>query len=134
MITKNMTDFGLNQQNLEFPKCKCLILSSDPKLSKIFKQKPTVAYRKNKSLSDHLLKNDIANQQLHSNVAPCGKLNPRVFLFCFFVVFFTFLHQLLYQLTMLMSKLFYRISNKISRDENNVDHSHENIYYINNNI
>ena len=49
------------------------LISSDPKLSKIFKQKPTVTYRKNKSLSDHLLKNDIANQQLHSNVAPCGK-------------------------------------------------------------
>ena len=43
------------------------------KLSKNFKQKPTVTYRKNKSLSDHLLKNDIANQQLHSNVTPCGK-------------------------------------------------------------
>ena len=49
------------------------LISSDPKLSKIFKQKPTVTYRKNKSLSDHLLKNDIANQQLHSNVVPCGK-------------------------------------------------------------
>ena len=49
------------------------LISSDPKLSKIFKQKPTVTYRKNKSLSDHLLKNDIANQQLHSNVTPCGK-------------------------------------------------------------
>ena len=49
------------------------LISSDPKLSKIFKQKPTVTYRKNKSLLDHLLKNDIANQQLHSNVAPCGK-------------------------------------------------------------
>ena len=49
------------------------LISSDPKLPKVFKQKPTVTYRKNKSLSDHLLKNDIANQQLHSNVAPCGK-------------------------------------------------------------
>ena len=49
------------------------LISSDPKLSKIFKQKPTVTYRKNKSLSDHLLKNDIATQQLHSNVTPCGK-------------------------------------------------------------
>ena len=49
------------------------LISSHPKLSKIFKQKPTVIYRKNKSLSDHLLKNDIANQQLHSNVVPCGK-------------------------------------------------------------
>ena len=49
------------------------LISSDPKLSKIFKQKPTVTYRKNKSLSDHLLKNDIANQQLHSNVTACRK-------------------------------------------------------------
>ena len=49
------------------------LISSHPKLSKIFKQKPTVTYRKNKSLSDHLFKNDIANQQLHSNVTPCGK-------------------------------------------------------------
>ena len=49
------------------------LISSDPELSKIFKQKPTVTYGKNKSLSDHLLENDIANQQLHSNVAPCGK-------------------------------------------------------------
>ena len=37
------------------------LISSNLKLSKIFKQKPTVTYRKNKSLSDHLLKNDIAN-------------------------------------------------------------------------
>ena len=49
------------------------LISTDPKLSKIFKQKPTVTYRKNKSLSDYLLKNDIANQQNRSNVAPCGK-------------------------------------------------------------
>ena len=49
------------------------LISRDPKLSKIFKQKPTVTYRKNTSLSDHLLQNDIANQQLHSNVALCGK-------------------------------------------------------------
>ena len=49
------------------------LISSDPKLSKIFKQKPTVTYRKNRPLSDHLLKNDIANQQLHSNVALSGK-------------------------------------------------------------
>ena len=49
------------------------LISTDPKLSKIFKQKPTVTYQKNKSLSNYLLKNDIANQQLHSNVAPCGK-------------------------------------------------------------
>ena len=37
------------------------LISSNIKLSKIFKQKPTVTYPKNKSLSDHLLKNDIAN-------------------------------------------------------------------------
>ena len=30
------------------------LISSDPKLSNIFKQKPTVTYRKNKSPSDHL--------------------------------------------------------------------------------
>ena len=45
----------------------------NPKLSKIFKQKRTVNYRKNKSLSDYILKNDIANQQLHSSVTPYGK-------------------------------------------------------------
>ena len=45
----------------------------NPKLSKIFKQNRTVTYRKNKSLSDYLLKNGIANQQLHSNVTPYGK-------------------------------------------------------------
>ena len=39
----------------------------------MFKQKPTVTYRKNKSISDHLLKNDIANQQFNSNVTLCGK-------------------------------------------------------------
>ena len=49
------------------------LISSDPKLTKIFKQKPTVIYRRNKSLPDHLLKNDISNQQLHSNVTRCGK-------------------------------------------------------------
>ena len=49
------------------------LISSDPKLSKIFKQQSNVTYQKNKSLSNHLLKNDIANQQLYSNVAPCGK-------------------------------------------------------------
>ena len=49
------------------------LISSDPKLSTIFKQKPPVTYRKNQFISDHLLKNDIANQQLHSNVALCGK-------------------------------------------------------------
>ena len=49
------------------------LICSNPKLSKVFKQKPTVTYRKNKSLSDLLLKNDIANQQLHFNVKSCGK-------------------------------------------------------------
>ena len=49
------------------------LISSNRKLSWIFKQKPTVIYRKNKSLSDHLLTNDIANQQLDFNVTPCGK-------------------------------------------------------------
>ena len=49
------------------------LISSDPKLSNIFKQKPIITYRKNKSLLDHLLQNDIANQQLYFNVAPCGK-------------------------------------------------------------
>ena len=39
------------------------LISSNPKLSNIFKQKPTVTYRKNKSLWGHLLKNDIANQK-----------------------------------------------------------------------
>ena len=46
-----------------------LLISSVLKLSKVFKQKPTVTYRKNKSLSNHL----IANQQLHFSVTPCGK-------------------------------------------------------------
>ena len=45
-----------------------------PSLSKVFKQKPAVTYRKNKLLSDYFLKNGIENQQLHSNVAPCGIL------------------------------------------------------------
>ena len=48
------------------------LISNNPKLSKVFKQKPTVTYPKNKSRSDYLLKNNIANQQLHSNVAPSG--------------------------------------------------------------
>ena len=48
-------------------------ISSDPTLSKIFKQRPTVTYQKKKSLSDYLLKNGLANQQLYSNVTPCGK-------------------------------------------------------------
>ena len=43
------------------------LISSDSRLSKIFKQKTSVTYRKNKFFSDHLLKSDIANQQ------PCGK-------------------------------------------------------------
>ena len=56
------------------------LISDSPKLSKIFKVKPTVTYRKNKSLSDYLLKNDIANQRLHSSVAPCRKckLYPQI--------------------------------------------------------
>ena len=56
------------------------LISSDPKLSKIFKQKPTVTYRRKKSLLAHLLRNDIANQQLHSNGAPCRKckLYPQI--------------------------------------------------------
>ena len=49
------------------------LIFSLPKLSKIFKQKPSVTYRKSKSLSDHQLKNYIANHQVHSNVTPCGK-------------------------------------------------------------
>ena len=49
------------------------LISSDPKLSKIFKQKPTVTYQNNKPPSDHLLRNGIANQQLHFNVTLCGK-------------------------------------------------------------
>ena len=34
-------------------KNKFHLISNDPKLSKIFKQKPTDTYRKNKSLSDY---------------------------------------------------------------------------------
>ena len=49
------------------------LISSNPELSKSFKQKPTVTYWKNKSLVDHLLKNDIGNQQLHPKVSPHGK-------------------------------------------------------------
>ena len=49
------------------------LISTNRKLSKNFKQKPTVTYRKNKSLSNSLLKNDIANQQLNSHVAPSEK-------------------------------------------------------------
>ena len=48
-------------------------ISNVPKLSKSFKQKLTVTCRKNTSLSDYILKNDIANQQLHSSVSPCRK-------------------------------------------------------------
>ena len=40
------------------------LISNNPELSKIFKQKPTITYRK-KSLPDYLLNNIIANQQLH---------------------------------------------------------------------
>ena len=32
------------------------LISTDPKMSKMFQQKPTAIYRKNKSLSDYLLK------------------------------------------------------------------------------
>ena len=49
------------------------LISNDHNLSEIFKQKPAVTYRKSKSPSDYLLKNYVANQQLHSNVAPCEK-------------------------------------------------------------
>ena len=48
-------------------------LISIPKSEIFSKQKLSVAYRKNKSLSDYLLKNDIADRKLHSNVTPCGK-------------------------------------------------------------
>ena len=49
------------------------LISTDPNLSKIFKQEPTVTYRKSTPLSDYLLKNDMENQQLHFNAAPFGK-------------------------------------------------------------
>ena len=39
------------------------LISSDPKLSKIFKQKPTVTYRKSKSLSDHNCKSATSFQR-----------------------------------------------------------------------
>ena len=48
-------------------------LISIPKPEIFSKQKPSVTYRKNKSLSDYLLKNDIADRKLHSNVTLCGK-------------------------------------------------------------
>ena len=48
-------------------------LISIPKSEIFSKQKLSVAYRINKSLSDYLLKNDIADRKLHSNVTPCGK-------------------------------------------------------------
>ena len=53
------------------------LISSVLNLSQIFKLNPTVTYRKNKFLADHLLKKDIVNQQLHSNVTPCGKCKLR---------------------------------------------------------
>ena len=37
------------------------LISSDLKLSNIFKHKPTITYRKIKSFSDHLLKRDFTN-------------------------------------------------------------------------
>ena len=37
------------------------LISDDIRLSNIFKQKPTVTYWKDKSLSDYILKNDIVN-------------------------------------------------------------------------
>ena len=50
------------------------LISNDPKLSKISKQRSTVFYRKSKSLSDCLMKkNNFANQQLHCHVSPYGK-------------------------------------------------------------
>ena len=49
------------------------LISNYPKFSRIFKQKAPVNYRKNNSLSNYLLKIDITNQQLHSNVALCTK-------------------------------------------------------------
>ena len=55
------------------------LTSSDLKLSKSFKQKPSVTYQKSKSLSEHLSNNHMqvsnfgnASQQV-SNVAPFGK-------------------------------------------------------------
>ena len=49
------------------------LISADPKLSKIFNRNLLSPTERNKSRSHYLLKNDIANRQLHSNVAPCGK-------------------------------------------------------------
>ena len=51
------------------------LISANRRLSKIFKQKNNATYQKNKSLSGYLLKNDIANQQLHSHVALCRNAN-----------------------------------------------------------
>ena len=51
-------------------------ISNKLKLSKTFKQKSTVAYRKTKLLSTYLMKNDIGNQQLHSHESACGKYKP----------------------------------------------------------
>ena len=48
-------------------------LISIPKSEIFSKQEPSVAYRKNKLLSDYLLKNDIADRKIHSNVTPYGK-------------------------------------------------------------
>ena len=51
-------------------KNKFHLISSDPKLSKIFK---LLSPTKKTSLSDHLLKSNIANQQLYPNVPTCRK-------------------------------------------------------------
>ena len=48
------------------------LIANDSKL-KNFQTNLLSPTEKNKSLSDHLLKNDIANQQRHSKVALCGK-------------------------------------------------------------
>ena len=50
-------------------------ITNDPKLSKIFPCKPTVAYRKNKTLSNYLVKTEITKQEhrIPPSVSPCGK-------------------------------------------------------------
>ena len=48
------------------------LIFNDPTLSN-FQTEAYFHLPKKKSLPDYLLKNDIVNQQLHSNVAPCGK-------------------------------------------------------------
>ena len=53
------------------------LISNDPKLTLTYQKKKK---RKKKLLSDNLLKNDIANQQLHYISLPCGKckLYPQI--------------------------------------------------------